>query len=272
MNELKMFGMPIQFCEESQKLVPANDNIHYEDYSRKYSKGMFGLLADATYNIEDNPYYDFYKAIVEDDTKGIFQSTDLRYDSTVIIEGTAGGEFKKTAGHFHMPIPGQAVSYPELYQVIKGTALFVMQKVDDYRKEDGSMQVQDVILTKVEAGESVVIPPDYGHCTINIGAETMVFVNLVSCHSTNYYDSVKRHAGMCCYAFRTPDGGFRIEKNPRYDFACEPRLTTPTDSPVCGLEKNVPVYRSFLQDPKKYAYLNDPAPAVEAMFSLLKTL
>lgn len=257
MKELTMFGMAVAFDEGDNRLVPQKENISYEDYSRKYSGGMLGLLADPDYRVEDAPYYDFYKAIVENEQRGCFAQANLRFDSTVIMAGDAGGEYKKTAGHFHCTVPGQSVSYPELYQVIKGKALFVMQKVDDCRK-DGQMVVEDAILAEVHAGEAVVIPPDYGHCTINISDETMVFINLVSLGSNNYYESVKASRGMCCYAMKDHEG-YRIEKNPRYIFACEPRIVRASDSGQLGIRKGIPAYTAFLKDSGKFRYLDDPA-------------
>lgn len=267
MKELKIFGMPIFLDESTGKLESANPSIEWEDYSRKYSEKMFGLLADTTYNIKDEPYYDFYKAIVDNEVRSKFSSVDLRYDSTVILPGTAGNEFKKTAGHFHLPIPGKAYSFPETYQVVNGTALFIMQKVDDYRK-DTPMVVKDLILAEVHAGESVVIPPDYGHCTINISDETMVFINLVSVNSHNFYDSVKNSHGMSAYVFKSADG-YRIEKNPAYIFECEPKVMRVQNSEKLGLTHNYPVYTQFLKTPDTFSYLNDPSKHMDNFFELL---
>lgn len=268
MQDLKMFGMPILFDRTDDRLLAGAQGISWEAYSRKYSKGMFGLLADDAYRTEDAPYYDFYKAIVEDCNRTRFSDVNLRYDSTVIMAGDANGEFKKTAGHFHCEVPGKGMSYPELYQVIKGKALFVMQKVDDCHKS-GKMVVQDAILAEVDAGEAIVIPPDYGHCTINISDETMVFINLVSCDSDNFYDSVKASAGMCCYAMRGA-AGYRIEKNPCYGFACEPRIVTPSDNDTLGLHRNIPTYRAFLDAPTKFHYLDAPENNLPDYFEVFK--
>ena len=268
MKNLPLFGMPVALDEETGKLAGNDKNINWEDYSRKYSEKMFGLLADTAYNKTDEPYYDFYKAIVNDTDRSTFSDVDLRYDSTVILEGTAGNEFKKTAGHFHLPIPGKPYSFPELYQVINGKALFVMQRVDDYKKS-GPMVVKDLILAEVNAGEAIVIPPDYGHCTVNISDETMVFINLVSVHSSNYYDSVKASQGMAAYILKTEDG-YTVEKNPRYEFECEPRIVVPTDSEKLGIKKDVPVYTEFLKNPALYQYLNDPEKMADEFFAMLK--
>jgi glucose-6-phosphate isomerase len=271
MEELKMFGMPILFDEATDKLSSSDKSVNWEDYARKYSEKMFGLLAENEYKVKDNPYYDFYKAIVKDNNKAEFTKANLRYDSTVIMRGCADKEFKKTAGHFHHLIPGKNMSYPELYQVIKGTALFVMQKVDDFNKSSGKMTVEDVIMAEVKAGQAVVIPPDYGHCTINISDETMVFINLISLGSSNHYDSVKNSHGMCCYAYRNEDGTYRIEKNPNYKFNCDVRITVPSESKILGIRNDTPVYTEFLKNPGKFDYLNNPENNLKDYFSLLKT-
>ena len=262
------FGMPIHLNQNTGTLETASDNISWEGYSRKYSEKMIGLIASPDYQIKDEPYYDFYKAIVENDKRPLFESHELRYDSTVILSGYADGEYKKTAGHFHLPIEGQTYSYPELYQVIHGKALFVMQHVSNY-KADGMMDVDDIILAEVGAGESVVIPPDYGHCTINIGEDIMVFINLVSTHSNNYYDSVKESHGMCMYAFK--DGSnYRLEKNKRYNIKCEPKIVTPVDCPELGIEKYAPVYNKYLENPNLFKYLNTPEEKQHYFFDMLK--
>ena len=263
-----VFGMPISLDETAGLLKSQDTEVAWEDYSRKFSDKMQGLVADSAYRTDDDPYYDFYKAIEKNGDRETFSSLDLRYDSTVILPGTANGEYKKTAGHFHLPIPGKPYSFPELYQVVNGTALFVMQKVDDYQKE-GPMKVKDVLLAEVHAGEAIVIPPDYGHCTVNICDEAMVFINLVPVNSKNYYDSVKYSRGMSVYVYKD-DSGYRLEKNPRYDFDCEPRVVVPGSSDALGIKKGVPVYTEYLKNPQLYTYLNDPEEKAPLFFSLLK--
>lgn len=269
MDKVRMFGFPIEFDSASDKLVPGNENVTFEAYNRKFSKAMFGLLADKQYQKEDEAYYDFYRAIGNEDEKKEFENANLRYDSTVIMAGKAGDEYKKTAGHFHCEVPGKGMSYPEYYQVCKGTALFVMQKVADPATE-GRMVVEDCILAVVKEGEAIVVPPDYGHCTVNIGDETMVFVNLVSVDSSNSYDSVKRSVGMCCYIKDNGTDGFTVEKNANYDFSCEPRIVTPNQSDALGIYNDAPVYNVFLANPERFQYLNAPENNMKDYFHVFK--
>lgn len=263
-----VFDMPISLDESAGLLKSREPDVSWEDYSRKFSDKMLGLTADPSYRVLGDPYYDFYKAIERDRDREAFSSRELRYDSTVILPGEANGECKKTAGHFHLPIPGKPYSFPELYQVVNGTALFVMQKVDDYKK-DGPMRVKDVLLAEVHAGEAIVIPPDYGHCTVNICDETMVFINLVSVNSNNYYDSVKNSRGMSVYVYKN-GSGYTLKKNPRYEFDCEPKVAVPGSSDALGIHKGVPVYTEYLKNPELYDYLNDPEEKAPLFFSLLK--
>jgi len=268
MQKLTMFGMPVLFDEKTDKLSAGNPKISWEDYSRKYSDKMAGLLGDPDYHKTDDPYYDFYKAIVEDDVRQKFSLRNMRYDSTVIMKGFGGNEFKKTSGHFHCLVPGKKVSYPEYYQVVRGTALFVMQKVDD--ENAARMKVNDLMLAEVKAGEAIVVPPGYGHCTVNISDETMVFINLISCGSQNNYGGVKSHVGMSVYIMRSDDGPYRIVKNSHYDFSCEPKIVTPIDSDSLGIHLNVPVYTEYLKDPSIFDYLSDPEEKIPDMMSVFK--
>ena len=254
MKALDLFGFPAGLQTDTGKIVPG-EGVDWLVCARKYSKGMFGLLADESYRAEDEPYYDFYQSIGRTAERPAFAAENLRYDCTVILPGTAAGEYKKTAGHFHCAIPGKSYSYPEYYQVIHGKALFVMQRVTN-PQTDGKMVVEDALLAEVNAGEAIVVPPDYGHCTVNIGDGAMVFANLISRGSENDYAGVRRSAGMCCYIKEEPARGYRIEQNPRYAFACTPRTVTAGDSDLLGVRSGVSVYTQFLQEPDKYRYLD----------------
>lgn len=163
----------------------------------------------------------------------------------------------------HCKVEGRDISYPEYYQVVKGKALFVMQKVQDENPTD-DMVVEDAILVEVNAGEAVVIPPDYGHCTVNISDETMVFINLVSVYSTNNYDQIKRLQGMCCYIDKSDDG-YKVTKNSKYKFNCDIKIVKTQNNDELGIYKDVPVYTQYLENPDKFKYLSDPTLTKEYM-------
>jgi glucose-6-phosphate isomerase len=114
---------------------------------------------------------------------------DLRYDITVIFSHILCGEYNKTKGHYH-PICLSGMTYPELYEVISGKAIYLLQKTD----------LSDIVAVYAEAGQAVLIPPDYGHVTINPSAsEPLVMVNIVSSRFTSIYGDYENRIGAAYY-------------------------------------------------------------------------
>ena len=76
----------------------------------------------------------------------------------------------KTKGHYHLKNPA-GIGYPELYEVIEGVAHVLLRK----------KTLDHLALVKATKGDIVIIPPGYGHVTINPSREEMlVMANLVS--------------------------------------------------------------------------------------------
>ena len=118
-----------------------------------------------------------------------FKEHALRYDVTVIFAHILCGEYNKTKGHYH-PICSNGMTYPELYEVISGKAIYLLQKTD----------LSDIIAVYAEAGEAVLIPPDYGHVTINPSAsEPLVMVNVVSSRFASIYGDYEERIGAAYY-------------------------------------------------------------------------
>jgi len=79
---------------------------------------------------------------------------NLNYNITITLAKMLGEEFNKTKGHVHIG------NYQEIYTVLEGRAIFLMQKGD-------SNKIEDVYAVEAKAGESAIIPSEYGHITIN---------------------------------------------------------------------------------------------------------
>ncbi|HTY53054.1 MAG TPA: glucose-6-phosphate isomerase family protein [Methanomicrobiales archaeon] len=125
----------------------------------------------------------------------------LRYDITVIPARTLCREYVKTKGHHH-PADPKGVPYPEIYEVLEGEAHYLLQTED----------AGDVRLIRAGPRDLVIIPPGYGHVTINPGTATLVMANIVSTRFESDYSLYERFRGA---AFFELEGG-RLEKNPRY--------------------------------------------------------
>ncbi|NYT19285.1 MAG: glucose-6-phosphate isomerase, partial [Methanosarcinales archaeon] len=169
-------------------------------------------------------YYMFRHLSTSEDELKTINKQHLRYDITVIPPGMMGREFVKTAGHYHPNVPGEDISYPEVYQVLEGEATYLLQKheVDD---------IVDVVVIKAKAGDIALIPPEYGHVTINASDEPLKMANWVCCDFASSYVPFRDMEGGAYYLL---DKGF--VKNPNYEDLPELRYITPLDIPEFGLE------------------------------------
>ena len=194
--------------------------------------------------------------------RGVKKRDGLRYDITVIPPGMIGREFIKTAGHYHPEIEGTKITYPEVYEVLKGGAHYLLQKVDGKNFD----KILDVVLIRASCGDKVVIPPGYGHITINPFAEPLVMSNFVCSNFSSVYEPVKRMEGAAYYEVDTPDN---FIKNENYTEIPDMRACDARDVPEFGLEKNIPLYSSFLANPGRFGYLAHPGDYMENFSKIL---
>ena len=187
-------------------------------------------------------YRDLYKS--QSDMK-IIKKHNLRYDITMIPPGMLGREYIKTVGHYHPKVPGTDMSYTEVYQVLEGEATYLLQKMEDHK-------VVDVVLIKAEAGDNVIIPPDYGHITINASTDVLKMANWVCREFSSVYEPIKELVGGAYYLLET---GFI--KNPKYTDVPAIRGLKPTNYSDLGFVKGKDMYE-LVDDIGKLRFLTAP--------------
>lgn len=163
----------------------------------------------------------------------IIKSHHLRYDITRIPPGMLGSEYIKTLGHYHPKVPGTDVFYPEIYQVLEGSATYLLQKVEPGEEDI----VLDVAVIKAEKGDLVLVPPGYGHVTINASEKTLEMANWVCRDFSSVYEPVKRLSGGAYFLLK--DG---FAKNPLYRDIPSIRYATPLSSDEFGLDSGENMY------------------------------
>lgn len=145
--------------------------------------------------------------------RGLKQENGLRYDITIMPAKMLGNEFNKTKGHFHVG------HYQEVYTVLEGEAIYLMQKLN----EQG--EIEDVFAVKTSAGQSIEIPPFYGHVTINPSeTQELKMANWVSPECKSDYSFFEKMQGACYYY--TKQGWI---KNENYRDVPELRFENPLD-------------------------------------------
>ncbi len=181
---------------------------------------------------------------------------NLRYDITVIPPRDLCGEYVKTKGHYHPDDPA-GTGYPELYEVIDGKAQFLLQ----------SRTLDDVILVFAETGTRVIIPPGYGHITINPSPDsTLVLANLVSTAFESEYGEYEiRHGGAY---YLMSNGG--IVKNRHYPKVPPVRRIVAIRGKDTAIRSCTGTIYSLINDREALAFLNEPEKYPDMFTGLLK--
>ncbi len=172
-----------------------------------------------------------------------------RFDVTIIPPWRVGSEYAKTKGHYHNPPSPGKPPYPELYQVIRGEALYLMQRPGRVESE-----IVDFIAVRALPGDAVVIPPGYGHVTVNPGGEILLMSNIIYREVSSNYSPYERLRGAAYYY--TVSGFVR---NGTYSRVPDVREV----APIRGLGS---IASEFLRDSGSFSWLRDVDRACEEGF------
>lgn len=197
-------------------------------------------------NAENSELYYMYRELsLSKKDAAAMKEHGLRYDITVIPPRMLGNEFVKTAGHYHPLVPGTRITFPEIYEVLGGEATYILQKPDN----EG---INDVILVKADAGDKVIIPPGYGHLTINTSNKVLKMANWVARDFESIYQPIKEKGGGAYFIL---DKG--MVKNPRYEHVPEIKHGRPANLKEIGLQKSKEMY-GLVRDLKTLEFLTKP--------------
>jgi glucose-6-phosphate isomerase len=197
-------------------------------------------------------------------------SHDLRYDISIFRHEHFGREFMKTSGHYHPLQPGRDIAWPEVYEIIDGQALYVLQKVNDINLGPDEVEVEDVIILEANPRDKAIMPPNYGHVTINTLTVPMIMSNWVSSQFSSVYGGVEEAVGFAYY-YLHGDGSPRWVKNPKYRKPLPAlRRAVVREVPELGLTKDQPLVLSALDDPTRFDWLNNPAGNMELIWQGLE--
>jgi glucose-6-phosphate isomerase len=139
---------------------------------------------------------------------------------TVLETGTVGqpgqdGEYIKTYGHYHVG------NLDETYWFLEGEGVVLQQKLADSAQPD---VVEEFKAIRVKQGDSVYMPPGYGHLMVNTGKTWLVMADDSPVEGTQDSASMPGHAdykpvqemqGFAYYVVER-DGAPALSRNPRY--------------------------------------------------------
>lgn len=203
---------------------------------------LAGMTADPDCQVTGSIYQMFRDVARTEDDRQWLDDQHIRYDITRIPPATFCNEFVKTKGHYH-PVNPAGFAYPEVYEVLAGSAHYLLQRPDH----------SDAVLIEATAGTIVLIAPGYGHVTINPGETDLVMANLVSTGFTSDYRPYEALHGAIYYelADRT------FVPNPAYLRVPPLRHLRPADLGPLGVPASGTLY-GLVEERASLDWLNAP--------------
>ncbi len=227
-------------------------------YSTRELDALRPVLLDSNVTGQEVAYWMYRNCGQPDDTE-MREEHALRYDLTVFPGVMLGPEYMKTFGHYHPLIPGQDLAYPEVYEILSGEALYVMQRVDDFTVSPDEMTIEDVIMVRASAGQKIIMPPGYGHVTINPLAEPLVMSNWVSDRFSSFYGSVEDARGFAWYVVNSGGEPSYLENKNYAQGVPNVHWAEVREVPELGIVSDRPLYQLGIEAPEALEFLNDPA-------------
>jgi glucose-6-phosphate isomerase len=234
----------MMFYQEPVKIELKGSDLYVNGHKHECSIRKLQKMTDVLYSKvtpmseEDFNLYFMYRSV--------YSTIEMRFDITYIPAKKLGTEFNKTYGHYH-PISESGLAYPEVYQVLSGKALFVLQK----KVKDGGVEV---LILDAEEGDVVLMPPNYGHVTINpTQDQPLVLSNIVFNGFESDYSEYEQNHGAAYYF--TDDG---LVQNTNYLVKKFTRLKASELANSFNFSSK-DLLREFVKDPEKFRFLEKPS-------------
>ncbi|MBN1455132.1 MAG: glucose-6-phosphate isomerase [Methanomicrobia archaeon] len=211
-----------------------------------------GFLVSASMYTE--PLYYMFREVAKNEADAQqITALGLRYDITIIPPLKLGLEFVKTAGHYHPCVPDSKMTYPEIYEVLEGEAHYLLQRRE--MAASGGEAITDVIVIQARRGDKVIIPPHYGHVTINPTNTTLKMANWVARSFSSVYEPYKERGGAAYFELTSR----KFVRNDRYEAVPAIRFLRPAATwlETVGLSVVIPMYE-LLHEPAKLEFLLNP--------------
>ncbi len=189
---------------------------------------------------ENTPLYYMYRDLYREGDRKTILENSLRFDITVLPPKMMGDEYVKTKGHFH-PI-SQSMTFPELYGVLDGKAHYLLQKK--------GREPEQVVLIKASEGDFVLIPPGYGHVTVNPTSEKLRMANWVFRDFKSIYKPIEKRGGAAWFELKN---GFK--KNTNYGDVPEIEVFEADEFDLFGGFKHI---YDIIEEPNRLELLHSP--------------
>ena len=266
LNLEKYSGLPIQMRDD-YSLVFENGLPVVAPAVREFSS-MKSYLKDPSASYWRRDVYHMYRMIAKAEDAEAIKNAGIEYDITVIPPGKIGEEFVKTIGHYHSFEPGTEARYPEVYEVIYGKVIWVLQSASPDLE-----RLNDVYIVKAERGDKVIVPPGYGHVSVNPTDDVLVLSNWQPLANKSDYVPYEKYNGAAYYVVESErlaaNGSTSTQSKvvPNMNYKTLPQFITarPRELPQYELRSALPAYFSGARDLAKLDFLVYPSKYVDEL-------
>ena len=250
-NLEKVSGLPIELKDDFYIKFNPPLQERTPTFERKFTE-VLPVLMDPNVKQEHEVMYLGYRRLYLPLDAVKVKKNHLTYDLTIIPPYRIGKEFNKTVGHYHDLKPRTKIAHPELYEILQGKVLVILQKMDPEFKK-----VTKVITAELSAGDKIIYPANYGHILVNIGTDPVVTANWLCVDYKPLYKQVSDKQGMAYYVV-AEEGGYKLIANSMYGKVPVPRSYRAENMEVFKLNLHKPMYVSAMEDIKSLDFLSNP--------------
>lgn len=263
--KINNFGIPF-YLDEKNYEITFDNNIQAEMIKSKKLNEMEHLYDDGSLiEKSDLDAYTFYSNIFTKDYREVFERFNYTNGITILKPNSLTDECEKNSGHYHMTKENQTNPNMECYEVLHGTAVFILQKAKNL--DDDILSLEQCIIVIANENEKIIVPPHYGHCVVNVGDGPLIFGNLAAPCPLNY-DVINDNSGFFTYVHKIEELVV-LTPNLNYKYDRKIKIVKPLEAKHLGIDFNKSLNESFILDPKKFDYLDNPDQYIEEVEKLI---
>lgn len=180
----------------------------------------------------------------------LLDERNLLFGIVTYSKGQIGKEPVRSQGHIHAISPSCNASTCEVYEIWEGEAYIYMQP-------SGSDDAGICYAVHATVGDVVVVPPGWVHATINADINTNMTFGAwcVKDYSFDYKD-VRKHNGIAFFP-EVVRGEIEWKFNANYKTG-ELQVKEARTYPELDIDKNIPIYQQFTENPDKFLFVSHP--------------
>jgi oxalate decarboxylase/phosphoglucose isomerase-like protein (cupin superfamily) len=237
--------VPAIYDPETGRLA-CPENVVVEESPVRHLGDMPGFFPPADLD-PTLPLYHMFNGVARAEHQELFRKHRIRYEYTMLLPLTIGGECCKAHGHIHIHKSGLPLGIPEAYEVLHGTGAFLLFTLSPEGRPS-------VIILQTKPGDRFVIPPEYYHLSVNTGDQPFIFGDLIAMDAAGDYGPLKQTKGAPLLAFRS-EAGIRWVTNRNYAPLADVHFLTVAELPWGPRLPEAPLYGAFLADPDRFRFL-----------------